>query len=125
ITAALRSFIVSNSVAYVLKQREGSVSQTNPVAETVGWLVMDPQNIIQGVNAPNTTTFTLSPNPVRDRIYLSGEIADGTSVSIYDVSGALVHHEMLQGNEIDVERLPSGYYILRTSESGTSKFIKL
>lgn len=125
VTAALRSFIVSSSMAYVLKQREGSVSQTNPAAETVGWLVMDPQNIIQGVNTPNAKSFTLSPNPVRDRIYLSGIIARGTSISIYNVSGALVHQELLQGNEINVENLPSGYYILRTSEYGTSKFIKL
>lgn len=126
VTAALRNFIVSDRIAYVLKQREKSVSQTTTVAETVGWLVMDPQNIVQGLRTPLLNNLlVVSPNPVRDELYFQQAIPDGTQVNIYDVSGSLVHQETLLNNRIRVSHLSSGYYVLRTSESGTSKFIKL
>lgn len=125
ITASLRNFIVSDRMAYVLKQREKSVSQTTPAAETVGWLVMNPLNIIQGVHTPEVNALAIHPNPVIDELYFTQTLPDGTPVTIYDVSGSAIHKELLTNNRINVSHLRPGYYLLRTAGSGTSKFIKL
>ncbi len=125
VTAALRNFIVSDRMAYVLKQREKSVSQTTTVAETVGWLVMNPLNIVQGTQSPEINTLTISPNPVADELVFSQILPEGTQVTIYDVSGSSVFQGVVSDNRLRVSHLLPGYYILKTSGSGTSKFIKL
>lgn len=125
ITASLRNYIVSDRMAYVLKQREKSVSQTTPAAETVGWLVMNPLNIIQGVHTPEVNALAIHPNPVIDELYFTQTLPDGTPVTIYDVSGSAIHKELLTNNRINVSHLRPGYYLLRTAGYDTSKFIKL
>jgi hypothetical protein len=125
ITASLRTFILGEQVAYVLKQRERSVSQTNPAAETVGWFVMDPQNIVQGTANVSLNKLSISPNPVEDLLTFSRPLHTGTKAFIYDLSGSLIVQEEVQGNSLNVEQLKPGYYILRTSDNETVKFVKL
>ena len=124
-TASLRSFIVSDRVAYVLKQRERSLSQTTTAAETVGWLVMDPLNIISGTKETLIKNLLVSPNPVTDRLYFAALGATNAQISVYNISGSMVLQETLQGNSISVDHLPAGYYFIRIPGYETTRFIKL
>ena len=62
----------------------------------------------------------LWPNPVNDVLYL--DIIDGTSVSIFDMTGRLVKQDKYQG-QLDVSKLTSGVYTIKT-EDITVKFVK-
>ena len=79
-------------------------------------------NIIE-VENPKAVSFSLSPNPSSDKIYVYG-VSDNTSFSITNIqgqilqSGILLHHEA-----INISTLEQGMYFLRTS-SHTAKFVK-
>ena len=124
-TATLRSFIIGETAAYVLKQRERSLSQASTAAETVGWLVMNPMDITQGTDQPYSSKLTIAPNPVGDLLSFSTAPEAGTLLSIYDLSGSLVHQEEMMDHSIGVAHLRPGYYILRAGNYGTTKFVKL
>ncbi|MDP4268881.1 MAG: glycosyl hydrolase [Bacteroidota bacterium] len=125
VTATLRCLTIGIKSATIVKQRERSYNQaTTAAAETVGWILIKPAAISQGVDVPSTEGFKIYPNPVRDYLYLN--IADlGTlNVEIYNMVGAMVKRLSVMENQIDVRDLPAGCYILRTSY-GTKKFVKL
>ena len=125
VTATLRCLTIGIKSATIVKQRERSYNQaTTAAAETVGWILIKPAAIPQGIDVPFTEGFKIYPNPVRDYLYLN--IADlGTlNVEIYNMVGAMVKRLSVMENQIDVRDLQAGCYILRTSY-GTKKFVKL
>ena len=72
-------------------------------------------------------TFTLYPNPVKDRLTLRFD--DGTepeSVELYDLAGRLVGTKSNGLENIDMSAMPSGVYLLRvTMKDGTSHHEKI
>jgi hypothetical protein len=123
VTATLRCVLVSNKYANVVKQRERSTGITSAAAEMVGWMALNPQGIIQAVNNPTFVTIKLFPNPATEYIYFeNGENIPGL-VEIYDMSGILIEKTVVSDHKIDISKLPSGNYVLKTS-LGISKFIK-
>ncbi len=69
------------------------------------------------------------PNPAQDaiRVVLTGQ--SGTSVSIADMGGRVVYHADLVKNEVPVDWLPAGLYVLTVSDKqgyviGTKRFVK-
>ena len=79
----------------------------------------------------DTTTFTISPNPVQDQLSIRlDELSSSTTLEVYDIHGRLLDNLKINEIEIqlDVSDYASGmYFIKMKGESGithTSKFIK-
>jgi hypothetical protein len=79
-----------------------------------------------GINNINNTTMSISPNPVKDYLFING--ADQLlKASIYTINGSLVQKINVTDNKIDVTNLSQGMYILvvQTDKGITqNKFVK-
>ena len=73
-----------------------------------------------GIVQPTVESVALWPNPADNILYLN--VTDGTTVSIFDMTGRMVKQEKYQG-QIDVSKLASGIYTIKT-EGVTVKFVK-
>ena len=73
----------------------------------------------------NQDLFKIFPNPTNDKLFIRG-LSNPTKISIYNVLGKLVLSEITT-NEIDLEGLQSGIYIVKIidqQKETTRKFIK-
>ena len=83
-----------------------------------------------GSSFENATDITLYPNPANNEIYLKNSTDfDNASISIYNVLGANVISQSLNGNniKINVNELNAGVYFVEVSSNNkkySSKFIK-
>jgi len=72
--------------------------------------------------------FSLSPNPVRHNLFLSGANLNGNSYRIFNMKGQQIAKGKIQSNEINTQSLaPGSYTISVTDKSGsiqTKQFIK-
>lgn len=69
----------------------------------------------------------LFPSPVNEILSLKGNIENGTTFTVVDLSGRSLKTGFLISNHIDVSELPSGVYLLNLTMAGTQrsfKFIK-
>ncbi|MEL6140434.1 MAG: T9SS type A sorting domain-containing protein [Bacteroidota bacterium] len=71
------------------------------------------------------------PNPVKDELYLSANLADDAELSILNISGQVLGSTLFGATKstggLDVSKLPSGVYFLRidgTNETATVRFVK-
>jgi hypothetical protein len=83
------------------------------------------QNIQQHLAAAENSALTVSPNPVRNQLYLKGYEKVQT-LTVYDLSG----HELLKinkpGNTINIQSLNTGVYIIKLNRTDNSvKTIKI
>jgi Glycosyl hydrolase catalytic core/Secretion system C-terminal sorting domain/H-type lectin domain len=124
-TATLRTLTLTAKYANVAKQREKSTSTVSGLAETGGWMVLDPKETLVGVPSLKVEELRIYPNPAKDIIYLSQTQTEGMKVEIYNVFGTLIKGMMIFNNQVDISSLPSGCYILKTANYGTKKFIKI
>lgn len=76
------------------------------------------------------STYSVFPNPTGGQCYVS-VVTDAPQVqcSVYDLTGRMLHHDVMQPgvNNLDIQNLPSGCYILRFFDgerSVTKKIIK-
>lgn len=80
-----------------------------------------------GSDSFDADAFTISPNPVRETLYLQyTENFSDTSLAIYTIDGRLVHQSALT-DVLDVAGFAAGAYILSVSSEGKSfyrKFVK-
>lgn len=80
----------------------------------------------------NTTVemFSLFPNPASDRVFIQSELGGAKHVEVIDYTGRIVHQFQIGNgeNSIDVQHLPAGMYLLRTTDlekrSQVKRFIK-
>jgi hypothetical protein len=71
--------------------------------------------------------WSIYPNPVREIIYLTGNLPDHTSFQITDATSRRVGEGELRGTIITIERLPEGVYFLSLrseNQASTRKFLK-
>ena len=73
-----------------------------------------------GIAEQTAESVTLWPNPVVNFLYL--DIVDGTSVSVFDMTGRMVKQERYEG-KIDVSTLAPGIYTIK-AEGVTKRFVK-
>ena len=85
-------------------------------------MVIDVLGGINGINDINGNEFTVYPNPVKNTLNING-VEPGTAVRIYDVTGSEVMSFVYEGQNINVEGLANGVYILRAGDS-TIKIVK-
>jgi len=72
-------------------------------------------------------SFSVSPNPAQDMLFIKSSLNNLQSATITDINGRIVAKKNSVSNEIDVSNLKSGmYFITITSSEGniTKKFIK-
>lgn len=102
--------------------------------ENNGWISGDYGEIAHysnntGIQNPLSTNKSVSvyPNPVVDFIYLKSE-SEISNAKIYDFAGNCVRNtSLLQGNKIDVRKLPAGIYFIKLPDldkSNNLRFIK-
>jgi len=125
VTAALRCLKVSGKYANVVKQREKSTGVTQTLAEMVGWMVINPQSIIQGVNNPRISTINIYPNPAKDVISINSPTETIHYIEIYNMIGVLVKKVEGSTSRIFIADLQPGTYILKTSQTKATIFVKL
>ncbi|MDD4970590.1 MAG: glycosyl hydrolase [Paludibacter sp.] len=125
ITATLRCLSVTSKYASVFKQRERSTGLTTATAEKVGWMLINPVNIIQGIHTPSSNQLRFYPNPVKDMLYLNQKNTESLNIEIYNAVGVLMKRVKLNDNEVNVMDLSPGCYIIRTLQNGSGKFVKL
>lgn len=78
-----------------------------------------------GVPRVNKTMFTIYPNPSSNNIYVTG--VECQSIQILDLMGKVVLDQNLPSNQINIEALPAGIYVLNAmSDKGlvTQKIVK-
>ncbi len=83
---------------------------------------------LTGVEITNGLELTVYPNPVKDKIYISGltnEIEQIT-VQIYDINGSQLYlKKIYQDDDIDISDFEAGVYLLKVSRSDSSKTIRI
>jgi hypothetical protein len=125
VTATLRCLSVTSKFSNVTKQREKSTGVATSLAESAGWMVINPVAVNTSVNTPIADQLSISPNPVKDVIYLNQKNNENLNVRIYNMVGLLVKNIVVEENKIGVSDLTPGCYILRTLQNGSNKFVKL
>jgi surface protein len=97
------------------------------IIDTYGWVIEDAglncSNL--GVNYQYLTNISMYPNPVNDKLFIQG-LSEATKVSIYNTLGKLLLSKTTT-DEIDVDNLQSGVYIVKIVEQQKEivlKFIK-
>lgn len=124
-TAVLRTIWVGPKYANVTKQREKSSGQTFLKSETGGFLAIDlDSNIPSGIIQEQSDVLRIYPNPTTDRLYFTKSFPDGMDVSIYNLFGKLLSNVRVFGNQLNVQDLPKGCYLMRSPSFGSVKFIK-
>ncbi len=65
------------------------------------------------------------PDPVTDQLTMQG-LRPGTTVVILDALGRTVHTGQVVSStvQVPITGMPNGYYVLRTSDGRSRKFVK-
>ena len=83
---------------------------------------------IQEHQSATATHYTLFPNPATDQLYITAQ-SDANQIQclIYDLAGRMVGNEQLQPgvNQLSIQQLPQGCYLLRLSDGRTTQTQKL
>ena len=130
------SFVISGSGARVAESYNGSPGsapllvvtyrETNAIARVS-------HSRLEEVEQTSESPYHIYPNPFRDYLYIDMKIHDGRKgkVEVIALSGAILYSKDLQSgevNEIDLNELSPGQYIVRVSMDyiviGQSKIIK-
>ncbi len=99
--------------------------------ENNGWISGDYGEIAHysnntGIQNPlsNDKSALVYPNPVIDFINIKSESAI-SNAKIYDISGnCVLQKSLVEGNRIDVSKLPAGIYFIKLPDSDKSKYIR-
>ena len=90
------------------------------------FVIGSPDKVVAGVSTGNINKLQFYPNPVTDKLYLSG-VDEDALIRITDLNGRVIKSCNLKGNFIQVDYLQEGVYsILITDNNGTksAKFVK-
>ena len=115
---ANNTVLVNGSTYYVTQTNNGC--ESSPLAITV--------TAALGLNDYSKSEIKLYPNPTISILYLS--INDGIcldKITILDITGKIVLEQTTSTNQVNVEKLASGLYIIEGfsgKEQFTSKFVK-
>lgn len=86
------------------------------MAFTIGFHVSDPLDVTE----QSSESLSIWPNPTANMLHLN--VADGSTVSVFDMMGRMVMQERYEGC-LDVSKLISGIYAIK-AEGGMVRFVK-
>lgn len=101
---------LNNYTYYVEVRKNGVLSLPSNVVEV---RTVPSQS---GVSLPGDAAVELYPNPTETHLIVTG-VPLNQNYLILDTKGLVVTDGIMQGNEISVEHLPSGIYMLKTGSS--------
>ncbi|MEQ8472570.1 MAG: T9SS type A sorting domain-containing protein [Marinoscillum sp.] len=126
-----QSGLLSLKSASALSQIEGSIFSFEVV-------VVDPYGARDSASISINITTVLSsglydkeilayPNPTTDKLYIAVDSFKGGEMSLYNLSGALMLKKIIKLDieEIEMERLPEGVYLMVISQAGKVTTIKV
>jgi hypothetical protein len=81
------------------------------------------------LNIYKNQAFSIYPNPASNKLNIKfeGNVPQNLIAHIYDSKGSLIKSETIVGNEIDINNLAQGLYLLTIESEGKryrSKFVK-
>jgi hypothetical protein len=82
----------------------------------LGWMVISPKSINDGVDNVYASEFKIYPNPAKDELYVTSEGYENTTVEIYNMIGMLVKRQKLTDALIRIDDLKAGSYVITTSK---------
>jgi hypothetical protein len=113
----------------VIKWPSGIVDTYNNVTPNQPLHVVEGATL--GVDAFESTVFTVYPNPVKDIINIAINTANPVefvAAQVYDLSGRMVQQTKVLNQSVTVDNLSTGTYILMLRDSNgkdySQKFIK-
>jgi murein DD-endopeptidase MepM/ murein hydrolase activator NlpD len=77
------------------------------------------EELFTDVNDVQSTTATMYPNPVRDRLYVElHKQGDNTELDVLDCTGRVIYHQLVSTvkTEIDLSHMQPGLYMLRIKQ---------
>jgi hypothetical protein len=80
-------------------------------------------NAPSGIENTSNVPVHVYPNPFRSQISING-VPEGQTVSLYDAQGRLILQSTYNGQAIDVELLPRGFYVLKCNGHPPVKLMK-
>ncbi len=92
-----------------------------------GGLFLAAHNDLLGVNDVENNTFSVSPNPVKDRLQIQSTNTPITQIAVYDLNGRLLLEEnanSVNSHTISLDRLASGVYIAVINDIQSIKIAK-
>ncbi len=125
VTATLRCQAIYNSYARVFKQREKSLGYTTAASEDAGWMVINKESSHVNVSEIQNKKLKIMPNPVSDYLCLNKAYTGKVKIYVYNMHGYLVKYGEIDGDKLDVKDLPSGFYLIKTSDNESAKFVKI
>ena len=106
----------------VIKWPSGLVEEILNPAINSKLLVVEGSTL--GISETNSNQFILYPNPASDyiRIQLTDMQSEIASVKIYDYQGRMVSDVKIQENQIGIQSLSAGNYMMVLQNSNGEKF---
>ena len=86
------------------------------MAFTIGFHVSDPL----GITEPYQESLSVWPNPTVDMLHLN--VADGATISVFDMTGRMVIQQRYEG-QLDVSSLVPGLYAIKAGDNEV-RFVK-
>lgn len=114
----------------IMNALQFSASQATDPDNVYGYGIPDyaAANAIVGIKTPteNQNVISVYPNPVEDNLFFELD-ENEFQISIFDIKGSMIYHNIQSTHDIDVSGLNKGLYMIRIqSDSGiyTAKFMK-
>ena len=113
----------------IIKWPSGIVDTYNNVTANQPLHVVEGATL--GIDAFESSVFTVYPNPVKNTINIAINTANPVefvTAQVYDLSGRMVHQTLVNNQTVTVNHLAKGTYILMLRDSNgkdySQKFIK-
>ena len=81
--------------------------------------------LCEGVEDTKKAAFVIFPNPVRNEVFITGNINTDADIELHDVRGNLVMRTQLVNGKTDLSALDKGVYFITLIEDGYRKTQKL
>ncbi|MFC0877822.1 glycosyl hydrolase [Saccharicrinis sp. FJH2] len=122
VTTSLRYFDV-NLNKRVFKQAETSTGAKSVAQDELGYMIIDmAAGQFQPVQKVSSQPVAFYPNPARDVLYF--KMNSPAKVEIFDLTGSKVIEENVH-NQLNIEALNSGIYLVFVNGKATGKFMKM
>lgn len=128
-----RIAVINNATYYILGDNNiflSSVSQLPNICLLNGTADFGRRyffNHTVGIDELKNTNLIIYPSPAKNVLKIKGAVENETVFAVYDLSGKTLMTGFLTSNEIDIQELPSGNYMLNLiidTKIKTYKFFK-
>ena len=115
-----------NNAVYGIQENRNPFIDYPELAEYIWGNKMDEAwSLSTSVNEVKSAVFSVTPNPAKTHICVSGTFSDKATYAIYNLSGIrLLADELIAEKDISIETLSNGMYLLEIRSENTHSFSK-